>query len=633
VEPKNLKELPRYLTLFPQKFINILLFSCGFVLHFATANIGFDSHHIGHKVRPAIDISYGKTLYVDSFSWYQPLPHYLDAIVLYLSDYLIISLVYFYAFITFLTGIVLFFIMKNLFGLNQGRWAVVIFYVSSPEIGINLSKYFFESDIVYYSPLPWQGVIARFLIATSLLLLISRFISKSKLALLSLIIGFTISSVFVTGVALLIGTLFHLKFKIKDGFKLMAVIIGSLGIASTFYYPTFIISGFKPIFENQISGPSSWAVLPQENFALYLFSWFFTIGLEPFLITILLVMLLVTNSFSLNNTHLKVILLLFLLIIMAAGIDKLELFLRPTSLITFFSILFILFIGTRIKSHSVIIVLSYLLISIILVSSINSKSIWNNFIVIFSIFPLAVFLTDSFIVKFSDEVTKYFTLIPFMLLICIRFFPVFEERNIYYSGIISALFGFMYYMKLMTINSNQKLLFGQLLLIPLIFSFGSFLMKVNLNTFEIFNNGALKGFREVYGMNNDYIKNLRLIKSNSLNQPIIFFGHNIGDQLVAGDLRTPISFYPVPMNLGFQQDKFENFIENENPILIFNGYPGDIDVARQWIEQLAYCPVPIIPFPDNQPFYYLLAKPCGSKPNLNWLENLMEAPPWAKNNY
>lgn len=177
---------------------------------------GLDAHHQGFMGRAAIDIFDGRTLYAESWSFYQPLPQYINALSLVLFGDKLASLQYMTVIGYSVCGMGVAMLAHRLAGYRAAFLAVAIFLAASPEAvqflsAKRLSRPMWELEMVM---LPWPSVWALafglFAMVVGIQIVDAEEPRHKSILVLGILIGLTAASRLFSGVFLLVAAILSL---------------------------------------------------------------------------------------------------------------------------------------------------------------------------------------------------------------------------------------------------------------------------------------------------------------------------------------------------------------------------------------------------------------------------------------
>jgi hypothetical protein len=600
----------------------------GLLINLVTINKGFDSHHLGYKLRAAFDINQGKILYVDSYSWYQPFAAYFDALILRIFNNQIYFIIFIYSVVSLATGVLIYLIVSHFFSQLTSQVIFIIYILASPEIGVKIdfSNY---SDLEFLTFQPWHGVLSRFFLALTIYCILKYKLSLYSVSIVGLFTGLTLSSVLVTGAGLFLSILLYLVIIRTKVLSVIVYFCTSITAFAVFYIPTYIKMDLVELIKIQLISPLSWQALSGSNI-LYSLHKFFVINFVPYLLIALILYFFLNlkyGEFPLTN-YVKIILIISYYFLVGGRFHPTITFgIICVALLLLSQIIFNLFPKSTIKSILNVAVFSMTFILFLLLS-LNNYSIWQIYILFLCVYPLACIIANR---NLFYQNRLYYSIYFILLATTLRFYPVFEDRNIYWSGVLIGLFsGGLLFEQVNILGSRILIRLANLSIsILIIVSVVSIFMRISLDYSTLSQTETLKHFKVETSKNSEYVKLLDVVSKITSNQktPILFFGHNAGDSFIAKNLQTPNTYFPVPSAIKYNPKEFQDFILKFKPIIWFNGYPPSKDLAVEWMSGLNYCVLIDNDKVDKQPFYNLVLHYCGNQQE-KWELHDGQISPW-----
>ena len=234
------------------------------------ARQGFDAHHQGYMLRNAIDVANGRTLFSESWSWYQPIPTYLNAFGWIASGSRLIGIQLLTALAYALSALLAWLMSARLSVRIAAALALIAFLTTAPEVGLNLLGVDEARPPIgqYLVLLPWPSSWALVGGLAVMLLVVTvgtraREWSLGSMALLGVFCGLTFGSRLSTGLLTILAVLMvavPLTSKSpREAIRLYpAIILTSAVVAMAGYLPTLIDGGAAAIWEQQVSSPADW---------------------------------------------------------------------------------------------------------------------------------------------------------------------------------------------------------------------------------------------------------------------------------------------------------------------------------------------------------------------------------------
>lgn len=600
----------------------------GFLINVLTINKGFDSHHLGYKLRVAFDIKQGKVLYVDSYSWYQPFAAYFDALILLIFNNKIYFIIFIYSMLSLATGILIFLVASHFFSKLSSLVIYVVYILGSPEIGVKLDLSTYPNfDFLTFQP--WHGVLSRFFVILTIYCLIKYKFAPTYILFVGLLTGLTLCSVLVTGAGLFFSILLYLILIRIPLLNILIYFFSSITTFIIFYIPTYMKIDLTELIRIQLLSPLSWQALSGSNI-LYDLHKFYIISFVPYLlIALVLYLFLHIKPGELNlSIFLKIALIITYYYLSGGRINPTISFgIICAAFLLLSQIVFNLFPKNKVK-----LVLNILIFSItfafFLSQSLGNYSVWQIYILFLCVYPLAC-ISANLNLFYQNKL--YYSIYFILLSTSFRFYPVFEDRNIYWSGILIGLFsGGLFYDHLRKFGSIILISLASLSIsILVIISAISVLVRINIDYSNLSQAESLKYLKVERTKNVEYTRLLKEISeiTDNQNTPILFFGHNSGDSFVAKNLQTPNTYFPVPSAIQYNSKDFQDFILKFKPLIWFNGYPPNKELAVEWMNSLNYCVLIDDDKVDSQPFYNLVTHYCGN-PKEKWELHNGQISPW-----
>jgi len=610
------------------------------------ASHGLDAHHQGFMGRTAVDIFSGRTLYAQTWSFYQPLPQYLNALSLVIFGEKIISIQYMTVLGYALCSMGVTLLSHRLGGYRATFLAVAVFLASSPEVVQFVSAKLSAQPIwaIEMIMLPWPSVwaLAFGLFAMRVGIKIINYDQPriTDLTILGILIGLTAASRLFSGVFLLIASIAVILFFCAQAKRRHLVFLTAIAFTTLtiFYLPSLMKMTIKELWAMQIGDASSFAVKGKSltDIAHTYLSYFaeaIKLGNALFVSTLLIAAgySKTQRTFTLitANTLVTAFTVSVFFSVLVHHETIWNQFLAIYSLNENSAICFALIAGFSIyksrqanadmkwRISAVVGVLAVVLMLVGLAGYESfsykivseSQNVWPNILMAFSALALLILVYPMvangkfFAHNFNKELLTAITLgIPALS----QLFPVFEARHIFWSCIPLATVAISLAVKPpipVPIGRINFILLTMMLIAPFsTTAIGYYerqiMARVQLNSGNFFD--GMKIDPGVHKWLSPLMQSVEGYESKYPNTPLLFLGHNVAFGLMVNNKTVPNGYSLQSYN--YTNDKeaivFQQFVNRNKPIFWLEGYFVSQSADRKLIPE-SYCKIESSPPVDN----------------------------------
>jgi len=622
------------------------------------ANHGLDGHHQGFMARPAVDIFSGRTLYAESWSFYQPLPQYLNALSLLIFGDRITSLQYMTVIGYSLCGMGVALLSHRVAGYRAALLSVAVFLASSPEVVQFVSAKLSSQPIwaVELVMLPWPSVWALafglFSMVVGIKIVDAEQAKVSDFVLMGVLIGLTAASRLFSGVFLLaafIAVVLFLRRQTKLPHLLLLIFISFITLL-TFYLPSLMVMSLKELWSMQIGEASSFAIKGNGLGAVVLtYLSYFT---DPIKIgsTLFVAVLLIAagytktlRTFSLTTFNTLVcafvINVVFAVLIHRESVwvqfssvySKHALWTIALAFLTGFSIWHSRQMGApkkwRILAVAGSIAVALMLFKIIGYQNLSYKVIselqvvWPGILLALS--ALTIFMLIYTVVAdgraFADNIDKgVLAAIALGIPALSQLFPVCEARHIFWSCIPLATVAVSLAVRPLLssrVGQFNTFVLAMMLIVPFSTTAIGYYERQATPRVKINSGTFLDGMMITPEFNSwltPLLESIQHYENIHPNTPIIFLGHHNAFGLAAQNKAVPNRYALKQFNYGDPQEviPFQQFISAYKPILWLEGSFAAQSNDRKLLPD-SYCIIATMPLNKNiNPFDSVILAPC-----------------------